>query len=134
MWEVCRAGSAPPEGQGSWWAGGYSCLMPGRCLSQWGRAPVVPHRAGARQGLMGGGSLKGRGPVTPRIAGVQQRLKGGGLGRGADILGSCGTSSRLGSNADGWWGSQWSWCDPMQLRGGYPAVCGSSAGLWPGTA
>jgi hypothetical protein len=30
------------------------CLASGCCLSQPGRAPVVPHGAGTRQGLMGG--------------------------------------------------------------------------------
>jgi hypothetical protein len=37
----------------SWKASGCGCLTPGWCLSQQGRAPVVPHGAGAEQDLMG---------------------------------------------------------------------------------
>jgi hypothetical protein len=68
IWEAFRAG------WGSWWAGGCGCLLPGWCLSRRGRAPVVPHGAGAQHGLMG------RDLVIPHIAGAQQGLKGGGLG------------------------------------------------------
>jgi hypothetical protein len=52
-----------------------------------GGAPVIPHGAGAWQGL---------------IAGTQQGLKGGELwGRGASIPVTCGTGSGLGSGMDG---------------------------------
>jgi hypothetical protein len=53
---------------------------PGWYLSQWGLAPVIPHGAGARQGLIVRGSLSGGGPVVACVAGAQQGLKGGGLG------------------------------------------------------
>jgi hypothetical protein len=53
IWKACRAGASSTQGQGSWQAGGCSCLAPGWCLSQRGRAPVVPNGAGVRQGLMG---------------------------------------------------------------------------------
>jgi hypothetical protein len=75
-------GPALPEGWGSWWTGGCSCLMPGSCLSQQGGAPVIPHGSAAQHDLMGGGSPRGGGPVIPHIAGPQQGLKGGGLGDG----------------------------------------------------
>jgi hypothetical protein len=52
----------------------------GWCLSQQGGAPVLPHRGGAQQGLMGVGSPRGRGLVVPHVAGAQQGLKGCGLG------------------------------------------------------
>jgi hypothetical protein len=47
-------GSALHREWDSWQAGGCSCLTPGWCLSQQGRAPVIPHGAGTRQGLMDG--------------------------------------------------------------------------------
>jgi hypothetical protein len=56
--KTVELGPAPPEGRGSWQAGG--CGLPQR-----GGPPVVPHGAGAQLGLMGGGSLRGRGPVIP---------------------------------------------------------------------
>jgi hypothetical protein len=43
---------ALPEGQGSWQAIGCGCLTLGWCLSQQGGAPVIPHIAGAQQGLI----------------------------------------------------------------------------------
>jgi hypothetical protein len=79
------------------------------------------------------GNLRGGGPVVPHVAGAQQGLKGSGLGGGAGFPASCGTGSVLGSGMDGWQGSQLS--DPVvRLRGRYPTVCGSGAGLWPGSA
>jgi hypothetical protein len=47
-------GLAPAEGRGSWRAGGCSCLTPGWRLSQQGKALLIPHGAGAQQGLRGG--------------------------------------------------------------------------------
>jgi hypothetical protein len=47
--------------------------------------------------------------VIPHVAGAQQGLKGSGLGGGAGIPTSCGTGSRLGSGADWWKGSWCSW-------------------------
>jgi hypothetical protein len=103
-------GRALPEGWWSWQAGGCGCLAPGWYLSQRGGAPVLPQGDGAGQGLMGRVSLRGGGLVIPRMAGAQQDLKGGGLERGETVItGSCGTGSGLGSGADRWWGSQWSW-------------------------
>jgi hypothetical protein len=47
-------GPVPHREQDSWQAGGCGCLTPGWYLSHQGGAPVVPHIAEARQGLMGG--------------------------------------------------------------------------------
>jgi hypothetical protein len=128
-------GLALTKGQSSCQASGCCCLTPCWCLSQWGGAPVVPE--GNLQGLMGW-SLRGGGPVIPPVAGAQEGLKGSGLGEGAGIPSSCGTSSRLWSGMDGWWGSwcSWiwwcgpgadilAWCGPggwrlVQLRGRFP--------------
>jgi hypothetical protein len=77
---------------------------------QWGGAPVVPHRAGARQGLMSRGSPRGGPLAIPHIAEAQQGLKDGGLGEG--ILVSCGTGSRPGS----WW--LWIWWHGVGLGPG----------------
>jgi hypothetical protein len=67
-------GPALQREQGSWQAGGCGCLTPGWWLSQQGRAPVIPHGAGARQVLMGRWVL-----AIPGMAGAQQGLKGSGL-------------------------------------------------------
>jgi hypothetical protein len=82
---------------------------------------------------MGGGSLRGGGPVVPCIAGAQQGLKGSGL------------------VGEGWYpGYLWDQLQAgvwrglvvgilvvvdlvVQLRGRYPAMCGSGAGLWLGS-
>jgi hypothetical protein len=88
-------GSAPPEGQGSWWAGGCGCLSP-RLV---GRGSSPSTRSWSPAGPDGQGSLRGGDPVVPCVAGAQQGLKGGGLGAG--VLASCGTSSELGSSAAG---------------------------------
>jgi hypothetical protein len=136
--------SALHRGQGSWQAGGYGCLSPGWCLSQGSKAPVIPHGAGARQGLMGevgsGHPTRGWGSAG---------LKGSGLG------GKGGYPSKPVGPAPGWgpvqtgggdpgghgsggmtkgWvfqcGVVWGW-RLVQLRDRYPAVCGSgkSCGL-----
>jgi hypothetical protein len=119
-------GPAPPEGRSSWPASGCGCLMSGCCLSQQGRVPVVPHGPGAWQGLMGRGSPRGGGLVIPQVAGSQAGPEGwwlGGLSHWA-----------VGLAPDGWWwGSPWSWIW-YAPRGRDPAICGSGAGLWPGTA
>jgi hypothetical protein len=124
-------GSALPEGRGSWQAGGCSCLMPGWCLSQQGGAPVIPHEAGARRGLVG---VESEGP---------------GSGHPTHSCGSAGP--------EGWWAwgrVSWRAVGPAPgwvperpgdrypsgawiqrgLRGGYPSVCGSGVGLWPSAA
>jgi hypothetical protein len=111
IWEAFRAG------WGSWWAGGCGCLLPGWCLSRRGRAPVVPHGAGAQQSLMGGGSPRGRGSVVPHTSVAQQGLKGSKLGEGgAGIPASCGTGSGLGSCTDRW---QEYWCGVDLGAGGW---------------
>jgi hypothetical protein len=97
---------ALPRRRGSWQAGGCSCFTPGWYLSQQGRAPVISHGDGARQGPMGlMGSV-------------------GGVGN----LASCGTSSRLGSGPDWCLGSRWSWIWQHGQGAGIPAWCGS--GSW----
>jgi hypothetical protein len=118
-------GPAPPEGQGSWQAGGRACLMPSGCLSQWGRAPVIPHGSGARQGLRG------------------RELEG--------QVSSCPMCSWCSAWPEGWWAqgcsTEWPrarypgvvwvscWCvDPAQQRGGDPAMNGSGTRLWRGVA
>jgi hypothetical protein len=78
--KTLELGLALPDKRGSWWAGGFSCLLPGWCVSQWGGAPVIPQGAAAHLGLMGRGSLRGGGLVIPHVAGAQQGLNGGGLG------------------------------------------------------
>jgi hypothetical protein len=145
-------GPALTEGRGSWWAGGYGGLAPGWCLSQWDRAPVVPHRAEALQGLMDG-SPRGRGLVVPRVAGAQQGLKGSGLGVGEQVFWRAlelapgwglvwmGGGDPGGRGSGGVVEGQISWCvvglgagGQHGLRGRDSALRGSGARLWPGAA
>jgi hypothetical protein len=72
---------ALPKVWGSWQAGGRGYLTPGWCLSQHRSSPIIPHRAGAQQGLMGEPSRRGGGLVIPHIPGAQQGPEGSGLSR-----------------------------------------------------
>jgi hypothetical protein len=114
--------------------------------------PVRKHSTGStRSWRQAGPDGRGGVPLVPCVAEAQQGLQCSGLGgRGGSV--SCGTSSRLGSGAEWWRGSQWSWiwrhdrgvtilvlCGsvgwrPARLRDGYPTVCGSGTQLWPGAA
>jgi hypothetical protein len=100
-----KLGPAPHREWGSWQAGGCGYLTPGWCLSQQGRAPVFPHGAGARQGLMGR------------------------VGSGCPM---CGWGS---AGPEGQWGEGWAsrravgpapGCGLVQTGGGDSSSCGSS--------
>jgi hypothetical protein len=108
-------GPAPPKGQGSWRAGGCSCLMPSLCLFQRGGAPVVSYGAGAWQGLRGQ-EAEGRRSGRPTQFGSQQELKGGGL-----------------EGQVSWWvvGPAGDWCQAWP-GAGIPVWCGSGTGLGSG--
>jgi hypothetical protein len=116
--------------RGSWQVGGCGCLTPGWCLSQQGGAPVVPHGAGARQGLMGGvGSghpTCGWGSVGPEGQGAQgegqvsQRAVGPAPGWGPAQTGG-GDPGGRGSH-DRAKGRVFRMVCPARLRDSYPAV------------
>jgi hypothetical protein len=122
-----QLGLALHREQGSWQAVRSSCLTPGWCLSQQGRAPVVSHRAGARQGLMGGvGSglpTRGWGSAGPEGQWVSLQAVGLAPGWGLVQIGG-GDPSGRGSRgtAKGWV----FWCAVATT------VCGSRTELWPG--
>jgi hypothetical protein len=127
-------GPAPHREQVSWQAGGCGCLTPGWCLSQQDRAPVVPHGAGARQGLMGwvgsGHSTHGWGSAEPEgqwpggrgRARVWCRLVVGilvvmGQERRVFRRGMAGTTEGQVSHHMWVWSRAVAWCNP---RGGEP--------------
>jgi hypothetical protein len=153
IWKGFRAGAGSALGAG---------ILAGWCLSQRGGAPVVPHGAGAQQGLMGGGSLRGGGPVSPCVAGAQQGLKGSGLvgavsQQAVGPAPGCGQAGTSGGDPGGRessgaaeglisqhgvsWMLAWLrgrcpggvWIQ-CSRRGVDPTMHGSGSGLWPGAA
>jgi hypothetical protein len=84
--------------------------------------------------LDGRGCPRRRGLVIPQVAGAQQGLKGGGPGAGAGMYPGELWDQLLAGVRCGQVAGIPVVLDPMAwLRGGYPGVCGSGLGLWPGT-